>query len=291
LILSDTTGVGAQLASQLSAAGEHAIVVYQGEKFDLNELLPAARGSAGHLLRGVVHLWSLDGSKDTELTVYGLEEAEANGCQSVVSLMQQLAEQTWQEVPRLWLVTRGAQRVGDDSHNIAIEQAPLWGLGRVISEEHADYWGGLLDLGGSDSTEQSASQICAELLHQDGEDQVALRNGSRYAARLMRAVAVEPSSDSGFNFRPDGSYLITGGLGDLGLLVARRIVEEGARRLILMGRTPVPPRSQWKRVEERQCCCASSRCHQGTGSGRRNYSSRGCGRRRRDATEEFLRRV
>ena len=47
----------------------------------------------------------------------------------------------------------------------------------------------------------------------------------------------------------DGSYLITGGLGDLGLVVARWMVEQGARRLILLGRTKLPPRSSWSSVE------------------------------------------
>ena len=50
-------------------------------------------------------------------------------------------------------------------------------------------------------------------------------------------------------WRPDGSYLITGGLGDLGLLVARWMVEQGARRLILLGRTKLPPRASWSSLE------------------------------------------
>jgi NAD(P)-dependent dehydrogenase (short-subunit alcohol dehydrogenase family) len=41
--------------------------------------------------------------------------------------------------------------------------------------------------------------------------------------------------------RPDGSYLITGGLGGLGLLVARWLVERGVRHLVLMGRTEASP--------------------------------------------------
>src|SRR5579872_5383761 len=41
----------------------------------------------------------------------------------------------------------------------------------------------------------------------------------------------------------------TGGLGDLGLSVARWMVEQGARRLILMGRTQLPPRTQWNSAE------------------------------------------
>src|SRR5208282_5568373 len=51
------------------------------------------------------------------------------------------------------------------------------------------------------------------------------------------------------SWRADGSYLITGGLGDLGLSVARWMVEQGARRLILMGRTKLPPRTRWNSAE------------------------------------------
>src|SRR5208283_3243449 len=51
------------------------------------------------------------------------------------------------------------------------------------------------------------------------------------------------------SWRADGSYLISGGLGDLGLSVARWMVEQGARRLILMGRTKLPSRARWNSAE------------------------------------------
>src|SRR5918997_1056019 len=46
-------------------------------------------------------------------------------------------------------------------------------------------------------------------------------------------------------FRADASYLITGGLGGLGLEVARWMVRQGARRLVLLGRSPLPARAGW----------------------------------------------
>jgi len=48
--------------------------------------------------------------------------------------------------------------------------------------------------------------------------------------------------------RPDGTYLITGGRGGLGLLFARWLIERGARRLVLAGRTPLPERRDWHSV-------------------------------------------
>ncbi len=45
--------------------------------------------------------------------------------------------------------------------------------------------------------------------------------------------------------RPDAAYLITGGMGALGLLMADWLADRGARRLVLAGRTPLPPRRDW----------------------------------------------
>lgn len=65
-------------------------------------------------------------------------------------------------------------------------------------------------------------------------------------------VLVEPSGNAMVptKLRADGTYLITGGLGDLGLILAHWMVERGAQRLILAGRTKFPPRSKWDEVEK-----------------------------------------
>ena len=71
-----------------------------------------------------------------------------------------------------------------------------------------------------------------------GGDTWAVWSASAHRPRKLRLA-----------WRTDGSYLITGGLGDLGLLVARWMVEQGARRLILLGRTKLPPRASWNSAE------------------------------------------
>jgi len=80
----------------------------------------------------------------------------------------------------------------------------------------------------------------------DGEDQVAIREGKRLVARLARAsapaYAVPP-------IREDGSYLITGGLGGLGLKVARWLFDRGARHLVLTGRRGLPGREAWPAID------------------------------------------
>ena len=132
---------------------------------------------------------------------------------------------------------------------VSVAQSPLWGLGRVIAQEHPTFWGGLVDLDPEASPRDAdAHQLWEEISQTDGEDQLAFRQGRRYVGRLVRhRPSATPATP--VQWRTDGSYLISGGLGDLGLLVARWMVEQGARRLILLGRTRLPPRSNWNSVE------------------------------------------
>src|SRR5262249_21952592 len=69
------------------------------------------------------------------------------------------------------------------------------------------------------------------------EDQVARRGRERLVPRLVRRPA--PAEDVLSPFRAEATYLVTGGLGALGLRVARWLSERGARHLVLAGRRGV----------------------------------------------------
>ena len=148
--------------------------------------------------------------------------------------------------PRLWFVTRGAQAVAD-GERVSVDQAALWGAARVVAEEHPDLWGGLIDLDPAADPAANASLLVEQGLRDDGEDQLAFRqNGCRHVLRLVQ-LDRDPTV-TGQSWRPDSAYLVTGGLGGVGLQVARAMAEQGARRLILLGRTALPPREQWSRA-------------------------------------------
>jgi len=123
-----------------------------------------------------------------------------------------------------------------------VTQAPLWGAGRVLALEHPEVWGGLIDLPPERDTRE-AEALCEELLESDGEDQLAYRSGARHVARLVRSA---PAAAGPVTWHADGVYVITGGLGGLGLQVARGLVARGARHLVLVGRTGLPERAQWE---------------------------------------------
>ena len=139
-----------------------------------------------------------------------------------------------QRRPTVWVLTRGV-REGDSE--AALAHAPLWGAGRIVAGERPDLWGGTIDIGGDGEPAEVAGVIGAL---PPNEDVLSYTADGLFAARLQRVE--RPAERESVECRPDGTYLVTGGLGALGLEAARYLVEQGARRLVLVGRRGLPPR-------------------------------------------------
>ncbi|MBU6350102.1 MAG: SDR family NAD(P)-dependent oxidoreductase [Chloroflexi bacterium] len=239
LLLADTQGVGTALARQLEALGEQTqLFAAHTPPAAIAEWLQQNTPSRVPL-RGVVHLWGLN--PPAPLTFQMLEQRQQKSCSSILHILQTLAAPPLaappQDAPRLWIVTQAAQQVTPDQTTVAVDQTPLWGLGRGIGLEYPQLWGGLVDLDGEMTAEAAAQQLLTELCKntEDGEDQIAYRKGHRYAARLVRCQKL-PTSPTPWTLRSDAHYLITGGLGALGLHLAGWLADQGARHLLLTGR-------------------------------------------------------
>ena len=252
LILSDRAGVSEQLVMALRARGERAICVTAsdtlvGEAYervgedqycirpdhadDLRQLVSALLSTGQAAWRGAVHLWSLDAPALTGRE--SLDIAQTLNTVSVLHLIQTLAPIEWQEFPRIWLITRSAQSIG--ASPVALAQTPVWGLGRTLALEHSELWGGLIDLDAAATPGEAANDLLSEIVDRSHEDQIAFRGGQRYVARLAHHARLAANAPA-FQLQAEASYLITGGLGGLGLLTAQWLVEQGARQLVLIGR-------------------------------------------------------
>ena len=129
----------------------------------------------------------------------------------------------------------------------ALAHAPLHGLGRIIAAEQSDIWGALIDNEDSEWTFPLQA-----IKYAQGRDIVRIKDGVARAPVLRRLPRDKmlPSDQQQTTLpRPEGTYLITGGLGALGLEVARFLVENNARRLVLVSRRKFPARTLWKDAE------------------------------------------
>lgn len=125
---------------------------------------------------------------------------------------------------RLWVLTHHVHE------GTEIEQAPLWGLSRVAATEHPQLWGGVLDL----SEPRLPVPALVSLV---GHGVVVVRDNVAYTGRLAPAPCTAGTS---MRCSPGGTYVITGGTGALGRQMAQRLVDLGARRLVLVSRSGLP---------------------------------------------------
>ncbi len=194
-------------------------------------------------LRGIVYLWPAACNVNVDAPPAEIDAGIDRVCIGLLNVLRTLAHLEWATAPRIWTVTRNAQPVGDNGAELNLLQSALWGLARVAGQvEHRDLWGAIVDLDAR-YTAQDTKQLISEIFAGDGEDQVAYRAGARHVPRLTRCNELRMPTPP--VFRSDATYLITGGLGALGLVTARWMVQHGARHFILAGREGLPPRAEW----------------------------------------------
>ncbi|MGK5546562.1 type I polyketide synthase, partial [Streptomyces sp. URMC 127] len=130
----------------------------------------------------------------------------------------------------LWALTRSAVTTGRADAVPSAAQNAVWGLGRVAALEHAQRWGGLVDL--PETVDDRVAGRLAAVLGQSDEDQVAVRDRGVFGRRLTRT----PAGRKDRAWSPRGTVLITGGTGALGGHVARWLAGAGAEHLVLTSR-------------------------------------------------------
>jgi acyl transferase domain-containing protein/surfactin synthase thioesterase subunit len=235
-------GVGEHLAALLQAEGCAATVLTPesapwpaelAEPSHLDALLPRAPDETF----GLVYLWGLRTPPVTLAESRPAVATHPHAGTACIGLLKALERRRdgGQGLPRLWLVTRGAQSPESDQNAAPeIGQSPLWGLGRTVALEYPELWGGLIDLPPHADVETAAQLLLRELKRGVGEDQIVLREGRRLAARFVRGAPWKLPPRR--RLTADATYWIVGGLGAVGLKTAEVLVDAGARHLLLTGR-------------------------------------------------------
>ncbi|TDC61066.1 SDR family NAD(P)-dependent oxidoreductase, partial [Micromonospora sp. KC207] len=245
LLLAGDDPVGPDLAAGLTELGAAVTVVRPGRQARLAEdgcvvdpacpdhhadLVSWAQQRTGDRPVLAVHLWALDAMAYPD-------RAALLGFASVAALARALGESTL-DGPRLIAVTRraGAAAPGDvpDPDQAAIAPVCL-----VASQEYPGLLCRAVDLGGS--AESVVAALLEEIRRPAHEPAVALRDGARLVARYTPAPPPVAALSA---IRTGGTYLVTGGLGDVGPILAAFLAERGAARIVLTtrgGRDTMPP--------------------------------------------------
>ncbi|MBF0228388.1 MAG: SDR family NAD(P)-dependent oxidoreductase [Desulfamplus sp.] len=198
-------------------------------------------------IRGIIHLWSINDEFSESISENKIIESQDKGIISILHLIQAQMSENSALLP-LWIITRESQPVVSDISLNGVLQSPLWGLAMTIGLEHpnksADNICRCVDLISNTSLNKSISMLIKELENQGEDRQIALGESGRFVKRLVRlpeniynSLYTKPSKASlPKKLRKDGVYIITGGLGSLGLLTAKHLINLGVKHLVLIGR-------------------------------------------------------
>ncbi|HEU4405678.1 MAG TPA: SDR family NAD(P)-dependent oxidoreductase, partial [Polyangiaceae bacterium] len=226
-LVAGASGPAAELAAALGARGQSAIALPEGADL-VAHALPAPDQPLS-----LVYLAGASADAEQALA----DDRPAADVEAVARWVRAVSKAGFRQAPRLFLVTFEARRVVELDAVRGLAQAPLLGLGATLRHEHAELRATSIDV-----ARAGIGALADELIGADDETEIALRE-SRWALRLVRAP-LAPSASPKAPVRPDGTYLITGGLTGIGLTVARWLAEQGARDLVLVARRPPSPEAR-----------------------------------------------
>ena len=253
LIVSDCEAAARSVVEQLRHWGASCTVGLQATSFDnrsadefslnldraddVRRMLDAVVAKREQL-DAVLYLALSEGAADTN----SMPESAERDCGRLLNFVQAAAQLEVVNGPSFCLVTRGAQPVGNPPESVDPAKSALWGLATVISLEHSEWRTVLVDLDPR-SFDDDLRFVVDEVLSSSSpssgqsEDRIAYRDGKRHVARLVPSV-IAPRDDHAL-IRGDACYLITGGLGGVGLKAAYWLAEQGAGTIVLAGRRGV----------------------------------------------------
>jgi len=258
LIFLDAFGLGAYLCQVLSQHCQPYITVSSGEDFqrinhssyvispakaDHYQLLFKSLAADNMIVGQVLHLWTYGKYIGEVTSLDALSQAQEKGINSLLPLVQALAkiQGSSHAVQLLFISTHVQFLLSTDS--IAYEKATVLGLLKTIPQELPWLNCRHIDLT-FDGIETNGADILQELFAVSKEREVAYRNGQRFIPRLEK-VNLPCSPKQGIPFKQGGTYLLSGGLGGIGLQIARYLLKNYQARLLLVGRTSLPEKSSW----------------------------------------------
>ena len=275
LIFIDACGVGTAIARQLQQAEQTVITVTTGKTFqvladstytirpdqadDYHTLFKELR-ETHQLPQHIVHLWGVTAVTHNHEWEQSLEQHQQLGFYSLLCLSQGLTHQTITENVQLTVITNNVQAVTGDEP-LCAPKSTILGPCQVIPQEypavscrHVDILFDDVENAASDADtsvpwETENARLMQQLLSELGTEVSAKRVAYRGANRWIQEfepVAIEQVASRQLRWREGGVYLLTGGLGGIGLVLAEHLAASvPSAKLILLGRSAFPAPETW----------------------------------------------
>jgi phthiocerol/phenolphthiocerol synthesis type-I polyketide synthase E len=262
IVFTDTLGFGSTIADRLEAMAhdvirvrpgpnvtrenERSYVICPNEKQSYETLFECLK-SDGRTPQKVVHCFSLTGNKEVS-DASAFKSFQDVGYYSLLYLAQAITKTFKDCVCDITVISNHLAHIPGEEGGMA-EKASTMAPCILIPQENPHFSLRCLDIGGLDSWPPGhlplAQQVIAEAIHGSSDKLVAYRGSQRWV-QIYSRMKVERKNQQIRKLRPGGVYLITGGLGSVGLLVAEQLARTLKPKLVLTARQVLPSREEWQ---------------------------------------------
>jgi acyl transferase domain-containing protein/acyl carrier protein/2-polyprenyl-3-methyl-5-hydroxy-6-metoxy-1,4-benzoquinol methylase len=259
LVFVDEVGMGGEFTKLLEQANQNVITVKVGTQFaqlsDSSYILnPQSQNDYHALIKGlqtseqipkrIVHFWSVTESHRSFLTIDNIEASQDLGFNSLLFLALAIAEQELTDPLQLWVISNYLCNV-TGIETLCPEKATLLGPCRVIPLEFPHIICRCVDVQfKSWQAERLFVQLLTEIIALPSDSIIAYRGLQRWI-QTFESIRLAQHPDRNYRLREKGVYLITGGLGSMGLAFAKYLAQTVQAKLVLVGRSALPPKSEW----------------------------------------------
>lgn len=184
----------------------------------------------------ILHLWTYDNRPEEITSLESLEQSQIAGVYSLLYLTKALAKTQKTEQNIQLLVASSYSQFTSVNDQVAYQKSPIVALLKVIEQEIPNLQTRHVDFSIQD--EGNIDRLIQEMQVVSKETEVAYRQGQRLIPRLEK-VEFSPENHQKIAFKSGGMYLISGGLGGVGVEIAKYLLKTHQTKLLLIGRTPI----------------------------------------------------
>jgi NAD(P)-dependent dehydrogenase (short-subunit alcohol dehydrogenase family) len=209
----------------------------------------AGLGLGDRPISRLVHLWCLDDLPDSgtlDGRLASMRTELAKGFYTLLYAIQEISLRQGAKPLQLDIVTRGIHPLRGVGEAVIPERSLMTGPALVVPQDLPFVSARTVDVTGLAEPE-IADEILAELRCRPVDRAVTFGGGARWARSYEPGTL--PSLDSGerpLRLRERGVYLITGGLGGIGMTLAEYLVRTCRARLVLTALEAVPDPGYWE---------------------------------------------
>jgi len=263
LVLTNELNLSSQIVQQLQLHNQNVISVEIGSKFsklnnnkytidpqqcsDYNTLFREL-SAREKLPTKIIHLWNITSPNHITSELEQLEQVQEKGFYSLLFIAQALSQLNVLKEFQITVISNNMQPVTGEE-DLYPEKVTLLGPVKVIPQEYSNIRCRSIDiilpLEGSLQEKKLTNDLLQELTAPTFDPVIAYRGSNRWV-QTFEPIKLNQTQVETARLKEKGVYLITGGLGGIGLVLAEYLAKTVQAKLLLIGRSTIPPKHEWQ---------------------------------------------